>query len=696
MTIKVTKSGEQPGDFPASVRATLDLLPHLAWLIQADLRHGYSNRSWRAYTGADAEQLHREGWLGWIHPDDRADALACWANVMNKNAPFEEEWRIRHRSGAYRWFRVTAHSHDDTRSTLWLVCCFDIHDAILREASLSERLRMQDSMLDASVDCIKIVDTSGALRRINRSGRVALGVPHDDADLGMRWLGLLPPEVQARGKRALNQARRGRAARFSGLSVIPGCKPQHWDNILTPTRSGDGKVTGVLCVSREVTLQREAEKRLRIASEIDALTGLLNRRSFKTRLNRTVSKARRLGRSFALMLLDVDHFKQVNDTLGHAAGDFLLRRLSMRLRASVSDTDFVARLGGDEFAIVIGGVDLEHDLVQAIEKLLQKAKSPMTYSGRAVNFGVSVGCAIYPRDAADSHELMKCADRALNSLKASGRGGLRIYDGDMMAAVQRAADQRHQARRIVDDDLIEPRYQPRARLRDGAIVGLGAILSWRCPQNGPQQPNTVAEGFKEYELAAEIGALMQAKILADIAEWRRQGLKVVPVSIKASPVEFLYDNFAEGLLERIERTGVPPSLLGIEVTERALADRGSDYVIRALRVLKAAGIGVTLDDFGSGYSALTCLTHYPVDSLKIDRSIVARVNEPGTLAVVQAIGRLGAGLALEVVAEGINTESQRTILEQAGCGIGMGQLFEGTITAHQFASSLQATVMPAS
>ena len=509
---------------------------------------------------------------------------------------------------------------------------------------------------------------------MNKSGCDALGVAADSG-FGMRWLNLLPPSIRQRGKRALRAAASGKNARFSGMSEVPNQKPQYWDNILTPIKGSDGSVSSILCVSRDITDQREAELQMRDASEQDDLTGLPNRRAFKARVKQIIKHSREHELMFGVMLLDLDHFKHINDTLGHVAGDHLLRVLSRRLSSLLPNSSVLARLGGDEFAIAIRHIADETDLLNLAEIVRQQINAPITYAGKPINGGMSIGCALYPRDAKDTSGLLKCADTALNDMKATGRGGVRLFSRDMHDTAMRAASQVNQAREIVRAHLVVPYYQPKVHIDTGAIVGFEALLRWQGPE-GIQTPGSVAEAFKDYELATRIGDAMQAKVFADIAAWLSRGVPMPPISINAAPVEFLRDDFAERLLKRMQQFHIPVHLIEVEITEYILGDRGSEYVARALRLLKQAGVRIALDDFGTGHSSFTDLRDYPVDCLKIDKSFVQRMtHERPILAIVKAMCQLGTDLSLDIVAEGIETPEQRAVLMTAGCRIGQGYLF---------------------
>ena len=603
---------------------------------------------------------------------------------MRKGRGGGVDCRIRVAAGL-RWHELRISMVGDWR----LVIARDIDAPRRAHEALQQQLERQMQMLDASVDCIKLINLDGSVRHMNRSGCIALGVPVDEEAFGMPWLGLLPPEVTRPGQRALRQAAAGRNARFAGKSVIAGQKAQYWDNILTPMRGADGAVSGILCVSRDITLQREAELRLRVASDCDELTGLPNRRSFNRQLRSALARCRERGRGLGLMIIDLDHFKHINDTLGHPAGDHLLRVLARRIDALMPEGATLARLGGDEFAVIHPHVGEDEGMLQLARKLQRAADVAVTYAGQAINGGLSIGCAVFPRDARDAAGLMKAADTALNDIKANGRGGVQVYSSRLMAIAEFAAGQRKAARQLVRERAVLPYYQRKVRMEDGRVVGFEALLRWVQPDTGRVEDSCMLdEAFKDYELATRLSEMMQEQVLADINAWRALGTLPLPVAINAAPVEFLRDDFAERLLARLARHAVPPALVEIEVTEQMLTERGAGFVVRALRKLKLAGMRIALDDFGTGHSSLSHLRDYPIDCLKLDRSFVSRMGEETSIrAIVEAVGKLGPSLGLELIAEGVETPAQRDRLRAAGYAIGQGYLYAPALTAAEAAQA---------
>jgi diguanylate cyclase (GGDEF)-like protein len=447
---------------------------------------------------------------------------------------------------------------------------------------------------------------------------------------------------------------------------------------------------------RQVARRRELEaEQLRWASEHDILTGLPNRRAFQSRLQAATFRSMTNGTSVALLIMDLDHFKHVNDSLGHAAGDELLRTISDRLRKVVRAGDFVARLGGDEFAIIIEPLDSSDDALNLAKQIVGRLTPPVNVGGRMVRSGASIGAAVFPEHADRADELFKAADTALYAIKGSGRGGARLFDKQMLVDAQRAARQLGAAHEALIRGSIVPHYQPKVDLKTGEIVGFEALL--RCRNRGGfDLPAALHEAFSDYELASKIGNLMQREVIQTLAQWGSRGLQAPPVSINASPAEFLRDDYAERLLLVLDEFGVSPALLEVEVTEHVFLGRSTDYVARALRLLKAAGTKISLDDFGTGYSSLSHLRDFPVDTVKIDKSFIERVVEdPEIAAIVSAVASLAKSLRLAVVAEGIETPIQAEMLRMVGCDVGQGFLYGAAVNADAARSMLVQTAIAA-
>ena len=442
----------------------------------------------------------------------------------------------------------------------------------------------------------------------------------------------------------------------------------------------------------EVAKRRELEaEQLKWASEHDPMTDLPNRRAFQSRLQAATQRAMMDGTSLALLLIDLDHFKHVNDSLGHLAGDELLRITAARLRNCVRGDDFVARIGGDEFAVILERtLDREHILARS-KHILAQLLAPTRIGSRLLNAGASIGGAIFPGHSDNAVGLLKAADVALYALKTSGRGGTRMFDPGMLADDERARSQLETARAAVEAKTLVPHYQPKVDLVSGEIVGFEALL--RSVHNSELHlPSSMQEAFGDYELASRIGELMQDQVAAQAAKWIDCRFEFGRISINASPAEFLRDDYAERLLNTLALHDVPASRIEVEVTEHVFMGQCGEYVVRALSSLRRSGIHVSLDDFGTGYSSLSHLRDLQVDTVKIDKSFVERITtDKAVAAIVTAVISLARSLGLSVVAEGIEKSSQVELLRALGCQYGQGFLFGDALSKEAAEELLMAS-----
>ncbi len=596
--------------------------------------------------------------------------------------------------GNSKWFDIVATpvrlSQDRERV---LLIARDITTLKAAEQALSESEALYRSVLETSADCIKIIDLEGRIQLMNAPGLKAMELECIEMVRGANWAELWPDEGRTSVRAAMEQACSGKLARFSAFCPTALGNPKWWDVVVTPMCNENEQVTSLLSISRDVTAQHEASAKLEWAGKHDPLTELPNRRAFQAHLEAVSKKARETGGTVGLLLIDLDHFKHVNDTLGHAAGDHLLKEAGRRLRESVRKGDFVARLGGDEFAIVLEGSS-PLDLAGVGNSILSRLHRPVAFEHRSISTGASIGAAMLPEDANSATELFNHADIALYALKQSGRGGTKTFEQQMRDQIQVVSAQLSLARTAVTEQSVEPHYQPKIDLRTGEIIGFEALLRWHHPSRGLQTPDTVAEAFKNYELASKIGDLMQQRVFQDLRTWLDQKLLVQRVALNVAPVEFVRDDFAERLLARLEDHSIPPSLVEIEITEQVFFERGADYVRRALELLNWAGVRIALDDFGTGYSSLTHLRDFPVDVVKIDRSFVDKMpSDPETAAIVSAVIGLARSLKIEVVAEGVETDQQKHSLVEKGCALGQGYLFGRAVPADEVRRLLRSSAV---
>ncbi|MEO5775218.1 MAG: EAL domain-containing protein [Sphingomicrobium sp.] len=671
---------------------TLNSVPQVIFSIGPDGWPDFVSKQWAEHYGGDPSQLLGRGWLKVIHPEDRRGALRGWVQAFSTAEPYEAEFRVLFPDGSYRWAEARARpDHDvDGKVTRWFGTWTESNERVLAEQALKASERLHRGILEASADCIAVLSPDGTLELMNSPGIQALELSSAERITGCHWTAFWQRDAWPIVGDAIARAANGETVRFRSFCPTAKGTPKWWDVVLTPMLDETSNVKGLLAISRDVTSDREKSEQLRWASEHDALTLLPNRRAFQARLQAATLRAMETGEQIGLLIIDLDHFKHINDSLGHSAGDDVLRTVAERLRVSTRDNDFVARVGGDEFAVILEHVRCKDDVLTLSQKIFSLIQAPMPLGRRVLSAGASIGGALFPEDAQSANDLFKAADTALYALKGSGRGGTMLFHGYMLEEVEKAAAQLSVARDALTDTSVVPVYQPKVDIQTGAIVGFEALLRWRHPTKGLQLPETVEEAFKDYELAAKIGDLMQRAVARDLQSWLGAGLTFGRVSINASPAEFLRDDYAERLLTILAEHQIPAHQLEIEVTEHALLELGPAYVARALAKLKEAGVSVSLDDFGTGYSSLSHLRDFPVDLVKIDKSFVEQMTSDAEIgSIVAAVINLARSIEIEVVAEGVETPAQLDLLRSMGCHLAQGHLFGRAIEKEDVLALLQ-------
>lgn len=672
----------------------IDALPQPLWVSSKTHLH-YFNAAMTDYLGVNLNEPGNISWQSFIHTEDLQLFSKLWHAALDQHQNFETQCRIKRSDTHYRMCTLAVKFHHAPEHLLqWAVSLTDVHDYFEIQQQLSQIVSTQENMLDASADCIHIISPEGQIRHSNQCcGLIAETETVAQAqESSLSWLNRLAPEARKSGQRALKQAALGLNSRFSSKTQSKDQPIQYWDHLLTPILDQHNITQSILCVSRNISQQKIAETRLKEAIKRDELTGLYNRSTFYKTFKQVLLKAQQQQTKAGLLLIDLDYFRHINDTLGHIAGDHLLHVLGQRFQACFGPNTIVARLGGDEFAVLVKNLESEEQLLATAQLAYSQLDQPINYIGDSISSAMSIGCAIYPRDALNTSNLLKCADIALNDLKNSGRGGIRMFNQDMCGSLENMTKQLTLARKIILADQIIPYYQPKVRLSDGVVIGFEALLRWQDQDQQVQLPSEIFGAFQDYELASRISETMQLKVFADMSRWQAQGLDLLPISINAAPVEFLRDDYAEKMLARLSNFDIPAHKVELEITEQSLSEHGANYVIRALNLLKQAGIQISLDDFGTGHSSLTRLQDYPVDCIKIDRNFVERMNsDPSALAIVKAITQIGSSIALDVLVEGIENTEQLDTLIHCDCQIGQGFYFYRPMAG----ASAQALLQPA-
>ncbi len=640
-----------------------------------------------------SNQVHKSWWVGQIHPEDRRRVVAR-ATEVHEGGPGVVRW-----TNEYRFARADgSYAHVLDRGQLIRDAAGTAIRAIGAMVDLSERRRAETIMrvgeerlrLAVSASGLGISDYDARTDTLHWSDelREILGIDADEPALGETAVALMHPDDRAD---AADHHRRAQQGDFSHQYRAVRRILRKRDGALRwisthghPVYDDAGTLIRIIITAKDVTDEKTAQDRLHWTATHDAVTGLPNRAAFQAALDSALGAAGP-DHPLALLLIDLDNFKQINDSHGHHAGDLVLRTFGDRIGAALPTGGVLARFGGDEFALVLPGIALEAASALA-DRLQAIFRRPFALDGGSVDLRASLGIAMFPDHAANAEDLVKCADIALYAAKDSGRSMVRVFEPAMRSTLQEHATMLHQARSVVANAWAQPFYQPKIAFGSGRVTGLEALFRWHHPQSGLQSPATIAHAFDDFELAAVLGETMVEAVLADVRRWRDAGVGIGRVAINASAAEFRNPSYAERLLGRLEAHRVPASALELEITETAFLGDSEGHVLHALETLRAAGMTIALDDFGTGFSSLAHLRRFPVDTLKIDQSFVGGIDDrPDDRAIIEVVLRLGEALGLTTVAEGVETESQAAFLRGRGCKLAQGYLFARPMPAGEVA-----------
>ena len=434
----------------------------------------------------------------------------------------------------------------------------------------------------------------------------------------------------------------------------------------------------------------EGQEKLQHLAHHDPLTGLPNRMLLRDRVTQALAIASRRQVKVALMFIDLDQFKEVNDTLGHATGDALLCHVASEFTQILREEDTVCRQGGDEFAIVLTDVESPADVSQAVERVMTLSNRRASINGHELPMSMSVGIAMFPKDAEDFEGLMQCADTAMYRAKASGRNAYRFYDPQMNVEASERSRLRWLLAHAIERDELHLHFQPCFHLRSGELAGAEVLLRWTSGELGNVGPDQFIPVAEDGGQIVAIGAWVLRRACAQAAAWMRQGLALPSVAVNLSILQFRHGDLVQQVADALRESGLPPHQLELEITESVLM-RETDKVLVTADRLKALGVRLAIDDFGTGYSSLAYLQRLSVNKLKIDQSFVRNaLDSKSTTAIVRAIIEMARALELEVVAEGIETEAERDFLDGAQCAMGQGYLFARPMPADQFEAFLAA------
>ncbi|MDH3977752.1 MAG: EAL domain-containing protein [Gammaproteobacteria bacterium] len=436
---------------------------------------------------------------------------------------------------------------------------------------------------------------------------------------------------------------------------------------------GDGRT--IFRAIRYAIERKRSEVRLNYLAQYDALTGIPNRQFFHDQLERAAARARREGSKAALFFLDLDQFKIVNDTLGHEAGDQLLRKTATRLSKAIRAGDVLARLGGDEFAVLLEGIKGARDAEAVARSILNIIARPFQIEGRQIHVTTSIGITLYPNDNNDANSLLKNADIAMYQAKESGRNNFKFFTERMHDELQAYHQLEVDIKQALEQDHFQLAFQPKVNVRTRQLQGLEALLRWDCPTRGTMLPDQFIPVAEESGHIVPIGYWVLEEVCRNLDQWRDLEISRVPVSVNVSARQFQHPGFHKKVGQILRKHHVDPALIELELTERLLME-DIEATQKCLSHLKRIGVRISIDDFGTGHSCLNYLRKFPIDVLKIDKSFINDIGaeEDGSI-IIEAIISLARSLKLDTVAEGVETHEQLEFLTQHGCHVAQGFLF---------------------
>ena len=438
----------------------------------------------------------------------------------------------------------------------------------------------------------------------------------------------------------------------------------------------------------DISDRKRAEEQIEFHAYHDVLTRLPNRKLFTDRLTQNLTHARRTGKPLAVMFVDLDHFKSINDTLGHTAGDELLLEMARRLRGCVREEDTVARIGGDEFTIILSELRHPEDAVTVAEKIIAAVQKPLPVGEASMEVSASIGIAIYPVDGTDPESLLRNADSAMYRAKESGRNTYQLCTDEMKGRALQRLSLETRLRKAINDEQLLLHYQPQVNLADGKVIGAEALLRWDDPEHGLVYPASFIPVAEESRLILPIGDWVLRTACTQMRAWRDAGVPIPRIAVNLSARQFQQHDLVASVRRALEEARVDAKALEIEITETT-AMANAEATIETLHALRELGVSISIDDFGTGYSSLNYLKRFPITCVKIDASFVRDMNRSdGDAAIVSAVIAIARSLRLRVIAEGVETEEQLTLLRRRRCDAAQGHYFSRPVSAEALAQAI--------
>jgi len=658
---------------------------HVGILVNHGGKHVFANNRLLEMLGYTANEIRQTGMKELVHPQEVDKVMTCFRDRLDgKPALNLYETVFMTKTGQSVPVELTAARTTWHGEPAGLVMLQDIRERLRTE----EQMRKLSSALEQTADSVVITDRSGVIEYVNPAFQKITGYSRAEA------LGQTPRLVKS-GKQGAGFYKKLWETILAGDVFSEVFVNRHKDGSLyyeektiSPLKGPAGQVTHFVATGKDVTERTQTQERLQHMAQHDALTELPNRALFIDRLKQALARARWHERLVAVLFVDMDRFKTINDTLGHEAGDRLLQGLAERLASGVREGDTVARFGGDEFVILLDDVGSDKDIGAVAQKVLETLAPPFDIDGQSLYITASIGVSLYPNDGEDSTTLLKNADIAMYRAKELGKNTYQFYSSDMSARAFERLTLESSLRHAIERKEFRLYYQPQIDTASGVIIGVEALLRWQHPEFGLVAPAEIIPLLEETGLIVPAGEWVFHTACEQLRAWHAAGWPMLRLAVNLSPRQFQTAGLARMVERGLATTGCDPALIELEITENVLLQHTAT-TLDALDALGALGVRMAIDDFGTGYSSLSYLRRYSIDTLKIDRSFVHDVpGDADDSALASAIIVLAQSLKLNVIAEGVETEAQREFLQERGCRIMQGYLFSRPLPADELGALL--------
>lgn len=679
----------QEATIRAKVEADLRILsraveqsPDMILITDVDTRIQYINPTMEKNTGYTLEEVRG------LNPkvfsaqrDDMTDYEKMW-DLLNEGHVWHGQFLNKKKDGTLYWEQasISPIKNEHGQTTHYLA----IKEDITKRKSADDQLKLTAAVFDAASEAIMVCDAKQHIESVNKSFTEITGYDFNEV-VGQR------PAVLKSGRHgpdfyALMQQRLLTHGKWEGEiwnrrkngEIYP-----QWLSIKT-VRDENGEIIRYISLFTDITNRKKNEEKILYQANYDALTGLPNRTLFMDRLNRALLRAERTKSSVALLFIDLDRFKHVNDTLGHASGDMLLKQAAERLNAVVRKTDTVARLGGDEFTVILQDLNDYHIVEVLVEKLLTDLSAPYDLDSNVAFVSASIGITIFPDDGGNLEELLKNADTAMYQAKENGRNLSQFFTREMNDEALERRDLENALHQALDREEFVLHYQPIVDAQSGNLISCEVLLRWHHPDHGNVMPGKFIPLAEDTGLILPIGEWVLMKACHEAVNWARHNKTPPNVSVNMSSRQFKRSDAADLVEKALNQTGLPAHRLTIEITESLLIE-DDDKIIEQLNRIRALGVGLSIDDFGTGYSSLSYLRRFPISTLKIDRAFIMDLSKESEAdALVSAILSMAHSLKLKVVAEGVEELTQLNILKEGGCDYIQGYYYSPPVPVEAF------------